>query len=163
MKGRKSFLLRLEAELFRAVEEWAQQEMRSVNGQVEWILKEACERRFKKNLSGGAVEAAGGKTAAGEAPAGLLHPAGGGAGPSAGHGPGAPDQGRGEEIRGEVSRSRDTSLPRGTSGLEPLPIPHELTGAEPPPYLNTGAGSDPTLPLRLPDLTEGLDPPPRAG
>lgn len=131
VKGRKSFLLRLEAELFRAVEEWAQQEMRSVNGQIEWILKEACERRFKKNLSGGGV----------------------------GQPAGSPDEGRGEE----APPVRESSRPRGGSGLEPLPIPHELTGAEPLPYLGDGAGADPTLPLRLPDLTEGLEPPPRAG
>ena len=153
MKGRKSFLLRLEAELFRAVEEWAQQEMRSVNGQVEWILKEACERRFKKNLSGGAAAAEG--SAAENATVGPLKRGGSGS-----------DQPAGVPIKGrdEVGLSgRDASRSHSGSGLEPLPIPHELTGAEPPPYLNTGTGSDPTLPLTLPDLTEGMEPPPRAG
>lgn len=41
MKQRKSFLLRLSPALFDSLEAWAQQEMRSVNGQIEYILREA--------------------------------------------------------------------------------------------------------------------------
>ena len=45
MKARKSFLLRIAPELYRELEAWAQQELRSVNGQIEFLLKEAVARR----------------------------------------------------------------------------------------------------------------------
>ena len=41
MKSRKTFLLRISPELYEALEAWAQQEFRSVNGQIEYILREA--------------------------------------------------------------------------------------------------------------------------
>ncbi|MCS7303594.1 MAG: hypothetical protein NZ602_00600, partial [Thermoguttaceae bacterium] len=37
--------LRLSPELYAALEAWAQQEMRSVNSQIEYILREAVRRR----------------------------------------------------------------------------------------------------------------------
>jgi hypothetical protein len=45
MKSRKSFPLRLNPELYQAIEAWAHQEMRSVNGQIEFILMEAVNKR----------------------------------------------------------------------------------------------------------------------
>lgn len=45
MKPRKSFLLRIRPELYEALEAWAHQEFRSVNGQIEFILKEAVRKR----------------------------------------------------------------------------------------------------------------------
>ena len=45
MKSRKSFLLRINPTLYEALEEWAGQEMRSVNGQIEYILKQAVRKR----------------------------------------------------------------------------------------------------------------------
>jgi hypothetical protein len=45
MKSRKSFPLRLNPELYQAIEAWAHQEMRSVNGQIEFLLKEAVGKR----------------------------------------------------------------------------------------------------------------------
>jgi hypothetical protein len=45
MKARKPFLLRIDPALHQALEEWAQQEMRSLNGQIEYILREAVARR----------------------------------------------------------------------------------------------------------------------
>lgn len=45
MGDRKAFLLRLDPRLFRELESWAQAEFRSVNGQIESILKRAVERR----------------------------------------------------------------------------------------------------------------------
>jgi hypothetical protein len=45
MKTRKSFLLRISPALYRELEAWAQQELRSVNGQIEYMLKEAVARR----------------------------------------------------------------------------------------------------------------------
>ncbi|MBR6333833.1 MAG: Arc family DNA-binding protein [Bacteroidales bacterium] len=35
---KKSFALRVDAEIFEALERWAADEFRSVNGQIEWIL-----------------------------------------------------------------------------------------------------------------------------
>jgi hypothetical protein len=42
---RKSFALRIDPALWSELEAWAQQEMRSVNGQIEFILREAVVRR----------------------------------------------------------------------------------------------------------------------
>lgn len=46
--ARKSFLLRLDPKLYQEVAAWAQAEMRSVNGQIEFILREAVTRRRGK-------------------------------------------------------------------------------------------------------------------
>ncbi len=48
MKTRKPFLLRISPELFAELEAWADQELRSVNGQIEWVLKEAVQRRKRE-------------------------------------------------------------------------------------------------------------------
>jgi hypothetical protein len=48
MKPRKSFLLRISPELYEALEAWAQQDLRSVNGQIEFVLKEAIRRRGRR-------------------------------------------------------------------------------------------------------------------
>ena len=45
MAERKSFLLRMDPELWKELEAWAQQELRSVNGQMEYLLKQAVVRR----------------------------------------------------------------------------------------------------------------------
>jgi hypothetical protein len=47
MRERKPFLLRLDPALHEALEKWAQQELRSLNGQIEYILKDAVDRRRK--------------------------------------------------------------------------------------------------------------------
>ncbi len=44
MKEKKKFLLRLDAELYDALEKWAAHELRSVNGQMEYLLQEAARR-----------------------------------------------------------------------------------------------------------------------
>jgi hypothetical protein len=41
MKERKPFLLRLDPALYESLEQWAQQELRSVNGQIEFLLRQA--------------------------------------------------------------------------------------------------------------------------
>jgi hypothetical protein len=48
MKQRKSFLLRMDPALYEALEGWAEQELRSLNGQIEYLLKEAVNKRRKK-------------------------------------------------------------------------------------------------------------------
>jgi hypothetical protein len=45
MKERKPFLLRLDPALYEALERWAQQELRSVNGQIEFLLRQAVKQR----------------------------------------------------------------------------------------------------------------------
>lgn len=45
MKPRKSFPLRIEPALYEELEAWAQQDLRSVNGQIEYLLKLAVQRR----------------------------------------------------------------------------------------------------------------------
>jgi hypothetical protein len=45
MKERKAFLMRIDPALWADLEAWAQDELRSVNGQVEMILKQAVIKR----------------------------------------------------------------------------------------------------------------------
>ncbi|MEW6758158.1 MAG: Arc family DNA binding domain-containing protein [Acidobacteriota bacterium] len=47
---RKAFLLRLSPELWEEVNRWASDELRSVNGQIEYVLRRAVEeRRSRRN------------------------------------------------------------------------------------------------------------------
>jgi hypothetical protein len=41
MPDKKSFALRMDMETMKAIEKWAADEFRSVNGQIEWILHRA--------------------------------------------------------------------------------------------------------------------------
>jgi hypothetical protein len=52
---KKKFLLRLDAELFDALEKWAADELRSVNAQMEYLLKEAARKagRLKRREESG--------------------------------------------------------------------------------------------------------------
>ena len=45
MAERKSFLLRVDPALWKEIESWAAAELRSVNGQIEYVLREAVRRR----------------------------------------------------------------------------------------------------------------------
>lgn len=40
----KSFILRVDAQTMVALESWAQEEFRSTNGQLQWIIAEALKR-----------------------------------------------------------------------------------------------------------------------
>ncbi len=44
MAARKQYPLRIDPDVWAAVECWAADEMRSANGQVEWILRDALRR-----------------------------------------------------------------------------------------------------------------------
>jgi hypothetical protein len=46
--NRKAFLLRLDPVVAAEIEALAAQELRSVNGQVEWLLREALKRRGRE-------------------------------------------------------------------------------------------------------------------
>jgi len=45
MAARKQFLLRIDPRLWAELEAWAADELRSVNGQIEYLLREAVRRR----------------------------------------------------------------------------------------------------------------------
>jgi hypothetical protein len=49
---RKPFLLRIDAALWADIERWAAEELRSANGQVEYLLREAVRKR-KSGMSQG--------------------------------------------------------------------------------------------------------------
>ena len=43
--ARKPFLLRLPPDLWKELERWAADELRSVNGQIEYLLRQAVAKR----------------------------------------------------------------------------------------------------------------------
>ncbi len=45
MDTRKSFLLRLSPEMMEALNRWAKDELRSVNAQIEYILRDSLRRQ----------------------------------------------------------------------------------------------------------------------
>ncbi|MGQ8338456.1 hypothetical protein ACUNWD_18010 [Sunxiuqinia sp. A32] len=52
MAKKKSFVLRVDPEQYDALERWAADEFRSINGQLEWIINQALKnagRSPKKN------------------------------------------------------------------------------------------------------------------
>lgn len=51
MSSRRPFLLRINAQLYEELERWAQQEMRSVNGQIEFLLRQAVARRTGRDAA----------------------------------------------------------------------------------------------------------------
>jgi hypothetical protein len=52
-EDRKAFLLRIDSKLWAELEAWAGDELRSVNGQIEFLLRQAVQQRRKKQLDGG--------------------------------------------------------------------------------------------------------------
>ncbi|GBC97324.1 hypothetical protein HRbin16_03146 [bacterium HR16] len=52
MPEKKRFLLRLDEELYEVLEKWAADELRSVNAQIEYLLKEAARRAGRWKGSG---------------------------------------------------------------------------------------------------------------
>lgn len=51
MAEKKKFLLRIDESIYNALEKWAADELRSINAQIEYILKEALKQkgRLKEN------------------------------------------------------------------------------------------------------------------
>lgn len=51
MGSKKAFVLRLNTETLEAVQKWADDEFRSINGQLEWIIDQALKKegRHKKS------------------------------------------------------------------------------------------------------------------
>lgn len=48
MADRKTFPLRLSQDLYDELRRWAEQEFRSVNGQIEFLLQEAVRQRRRR-------------------------------------------------------------------------------------------------------------------
>jgi hypothetical protein len=46
--ARKSFLLRMDPTLLNALQQWAEDDLRSLNGQIEYLLKQAVLKRGMK-------------------------------------------------------------------------------------------------------------------
>jgi len=44
MADKKNFVLRLDPKMYQALEKWATDEFRSVNGQLEYLLQEALKK-----------------------------------------------------------------------------------------------------------------------
>lgn len=53
--ARKAFLLRIDPAVLAAVQKWAEDDLRSLNGQIEYLLRQSLARRGVK-LPGGATE-----------------------------------------------------------------------------------------------------------
>ncbi|GAB2602368.1 type II toxin-antitoxin system antitoxin [Spirosoma areae] len=45
---KKAFVLRIQPETLKELERWAQEEFRSVNGQIEFLLNDALRKRKKR-------------------------------------------------------------------------------------------------------------------
>jgi hypothetical protein len=50
-EDRKAFLLRIDPELWREIEAWAADELRSVNGQIEYLLRQAVQKRKRAQVA----------------------------------------------------------------------------------------------------------------
>ena len=48
MAKKKPFVLRVQPEMIEALERWAQDDFRSINGQIEWILNNALVKSGRK-------------------------------------------------------------------------------------------------------------------
>ena len=48
---RKAFLLRLPPDLWAELERWAADELRSVNAQIEYLLREAAQKRKRADAN----------------------------------------------------------------------------------------------------------------
>ena len=46
---KKGFLLRLPPQLLDELRRWAEQDMRSINGQIEWLLRDAVTKRLGRD------------------------------------------------------------------------------------------------------------------
>lgn len=57
MAAKKNFVLRLDEEMFKAIEKWAADEFRSANGQLEWIIDKALKDAGRKPKKKGEDEA----------------------------------------------------------------------------------------------------------
>lgn len=52
MSEKKAFPLRLSPELYQEIRRWADADLRSVNGQIEFLLRQAVARRRRDRAGG---------------------------------------------------------------------------------------------------------------
>ena len=57
MADRKPFLLRIDREVLDNLQRWADDELRSLNGQIEFVLRRALEGAGRAGKAGGAGKA----------------------------------------------------------------------------------------------------------
>ena len=61
MAAKKNFVLRIDEDVYKALEKWAADDFRSINGQLEWIIDKALKESGrnpggkKKGTEGGEV------------------------------------------------------------------------------------------------------------
>jgi hypothetical protein len=48
VSDKKNFVIRIDNDTYKALEKWAADEFRSVNGQIEWILDRALKEADRK-------------------------------------------------------------------------------------------------------------------
>ncbi|MES2701781.1 MAG: Arc family DNA binding domain-containing protein [Bacteroidota bacterium] len=48
MAAKKTFVLRLDEDVYKALEQWAADEFRSVNGQIEWLIDAQLKKSGRK-------------------------------------------------------------------------------------------------------------------
>ncbi len=58
MPQRKAFPLRIDAKLYAALRRWADDDFRSVNGQIEYLLRDALQQAGRLESDGNNQEAA---------------------------------------------------------------------------------------------------------
>jgi hypothetical protein len=52
VSDKKNFVIRIDNDTYKALEKWAADEFRSVNGQIEWILDRALKEADRKTDPG---------------------------------------------------------------------------------------------------------------
>ena len=55
-KDKKSFVLRINGETMSALEKWAADEFRSINGQLEWLITDALKKTGRFKVADDAVD-----------------------------------------------------------------------------------------------------------
>ena len=58
MTEKKAYPLRMSAQVLDAIQRWADDDLRSVNAQIEYLLREALRRNGRLPRTGGATEVA---------------------------------------------------------------------------------------------------------
>lgn len=57
MSEKKNFMLRIESDMYKALEKWSADDFRSVNGQIEYLLSKALkEAKRLENVKGKSIK-----------------------------------------------------------------------------------------------------------
>jgi hypothetical protein len=52
LAAKKTFVLRLDEDVYKAMERWAADDFRSVNGQIEWLIDSSLKKAGRKKEKG---------------------------------------------------------------------------------------------------------------